>query len=211
MLREAAFDDFVEPVILVAVQEAKATDSLATVANLPCRIDGGFAVVDALSVTERDEGLVAVGGGGRLAVGAEPTFELLRGDLCGGARAEGLADDLGFADVAATVLVVKHVRDAIISFIGDKKNGIISGGTGSGKTTLLKAFLDHIPQQERLLVIEQPAELKIAHHNAIRWEAVDEIPGQVAVTPSGLLAAALRHRPDRIIMGEIRNECGYGA
>jgi pilus assembly protein CpaF len=107
--------------------------------------------------------------------------------------------------------VVKHVRDAIISFIGDKKNGIISGGTGSGKTTLLKAFLDHIPQQERLLVIEQPAELKIAHHNAIRWEAVDEIPGQVAVTPSELLAAALRHRPDRIIMGEIRNECGYGA
>ena len=40
-------------------------------------------------------------------------------------------------------------------------------------------------------------------------EAVDAIPGQVAVTPSELLAAALRHRPDRIIMGEIRNECGY--
>jgi pilus assembly protein CpaF len=74
---------------------------------------------------------------------------------------------------------------------------------------LLKAFLDHIPQQERLLIIEQPAELKIAHPNTIRWETVDEIPGQVAVTPSELLAAALRHRPDRIIMGEIRNECGY--
>jgi hypothetical protein len=60
MLREAAFDDFVEPVILVALQEAKATDSLATMANLPCGIDGGFAVVDALSVAERDEGLVSV-------------------------------------------------------------------------------------------------------------------------------------------------------
>jgi pilus assembly protein CpaF len=112
-------------------------------------------------------------------------------------------------ELIASGSLPKHVRDAIISFIGDKKNGIISGGTGSGKTTLLKAFLDHIPQQERLLVIEQPAELKIAHPNAIRWEAVDEIPGQVAVTPSELLAAALRHRPDRIIMGEIRNECGY--
>jgi pilus assembly protein CpaF len=112
-------------------------------------------------------------------------------------------------ELIASASLPKHVRDAIISFIGDKKNGIISGGTGSGKTTLLKAFLDHIPQEERLLVIEQPAELKIAHHNAIRWEAVDEIPGQVAVTPSELLAAALRHRPDRIIMGEIRNECGY--
>jgi pilus assembly protein CpaF len=112
-------------------------------------------------------------------------------------------------ELIASGSLPKHVRDAIISFIGDKKNGIISGGTGSGKTTLLKAFLDHIPQEERLLVIEQPAELKIAHHNAIRWEAVDEIPGQVAVTPRELLAAALRHRPDRIIMGEIRNECGY--
>ena len=102
-----------------------------------------------------------------------------------------------------------HVRDAVVSFIGAKKNGIIAGGTGSGKTTLMKAFLDHIPLQERLCIIEQPAELKVQHQNAIRWEAVEEIPGQVAITSSELLAAALRHRPDRIIMGEIRNECGY--
>ncbi len=45
--------------------------------------------------------------------------------------------------------------------------------------------------------------------SAVQWEAAEAIPGQVAVTPSALLAAALRHRPDRIIMGEIRNECGY--
>lgn len=102
-----------------------------------------------------------------------------------------------------------HVRDTVIGFIGQKKNGIISGGTGSGKTTLMKALLDHIPQHERLIVIEQPAELKIAHPNAVRWETVEAIPGQVAVTPSQLVAAALRHRPDRIIMGEIRDECGY--
>jgi pilus assembly protein CpaF len=101
------------------------------------------------------------------------------------------------------------IRDKVVGFIANKKNGIISGGTGSGKTTLLKALLDHIPLQERLLVIEQPAELKVAHPNAVRWETVDEIPGQIAVTPSELLAAAMRHRPDRIIMGEIRNECGY--
>jgi len=103
----------------------------------------------------------------------------------------------------------EHVRDTVVSLIGERKNGIISGGTGSGKTTLMKALLDHIPLDERLIVIEQPAELKIAHPNAVRWEAVDAIPGQVAVTPSQLLAAALRHRPDRIIMGEIRDECGY--
>jgi pilus assembly protein CpaF len=101
------------------------------------------------------------------------------------------------------------VRDTVVRFIGDRKNGLISGGTGSGKTTLMKALLDHIPLQERLIVIEQPAELKITHPNAVRWEAVEAIPGQVAVTASQLVAAALRHRPDRIIMGEIRDECGY--
>jgi len=112
-------------------------------------------------------------------------------------------------ELIASGSLPNHVRDAVIGFINDKKNGMVSGGTGSGKTTLMKALLDHIPQQERLVVIEQPAELKISHPNAVRWEAVEAIPGQVAITPSQLLAAALRHRPDRIIMGEIRDECGY--
>jgi pilus assembly protein CpaF len=101
------------------------------------------------------------------------------------------------------------VRDMVVSLIMQRKNGIIAGGTGSGKTTLMKALLDHIPPTERLCIIEQPAELKVIQPNALRWEAVEAIPGQVAVTPSELLAAALRHRPDRIIIGEIRNECGY--
>ena len=112
-------------------------------------------------------------------------------------------------ELIASGSLPREVRDRVVEMIGTRKNGIIAGGTGSGKTTLLKSLLDHIPMTERLCVIEQPAELKIAQPNALQWEAVEAIPGQVAVTPSALLAAALRHRPDRIIMGEIRNECAY--
>jgi pilus assembly protein CpaF len=112
-------------------------------------------------------------------------------------------------ELVASGSMTTEVRDMVVRLMMQRKNGIIAGGTGSGKTTLMKALLDHIPASERLCIIEQPAELKVLQHNAIRWEAVEAIPGQVGVTPSELLAAALRHRPDRIIMGEIRNECGY--
>src|ERR1700691_1004496 len=61
-------------------------------------------------------------------------------------------------ELIASGSMPKPVRDAVVGFIGERKNGIISGGTGSGKTTLMKAFLDHIPANERLLIIEQPAE-----------------------------------------------------
>lgn len=112
-------------------------------------------------------------------------------------------------ELVASGSMPAEVRDMVVGLIMQRKNGIIAGGTGSGKTTLMKALLDHIPSTERLCIIEQPAELKVTQPNAVRWEAVEAIPGQVAVTPSELLAAALRHRPDRIIIGEIRNECGY--
>ena len=103
--------------------------------------------------------------------------------------------------------IPREARDKVVQFLLQKKNGIIAGGTGSGKTTLMKAILDHVPVTDRLIVIEQVAELRVLQPNALRWEAVDAIPGQVAILPSALLAAALRHRPDRIIFGEIRDEC----
>ena len=110
-------------------------------------------------------------------------------------------------ELIASGSMPQSVRDQVVDFLLDKKNGIIAGGTGSGKTTLMKAILDHVPLDDRLIVIEQVAELKVLQPNAVRWEAVDAIPGQVAVPSSALLAAALRHRPDRIIFGEIRDEC----
>ena len=110
-------------------------------------------------------------------------------------------------ELIASGSMPQSVRDQVVAFLLDKKNGIIAGGTGSGKTTLMKSILDHVPLEDRLIVIEQVTELKVLQPNAVRWEAVDTIPGQVAVPPSALLAAALRHRPDRIIFGEIRDEC----
>ena len=113
------------------------------------------------------------------------------------------------AELVEMGTLAASVQEQVIQLMTERKNGIISGGTGSGKTTLMKAFLDHMPLDDRLLVIEQPAELQIRQSHAVRWEAVEAIPGQVAVSPSQLLAAGLRHRPDRIVIGEVRNECAY--
>jgi pilus assembly protein CpaF len=93
--------------------------------------------------------------------------------------------------------------------VEQRKTILVSGGTGSGKTTLVKALIDHIPYSERLGIIEDTAELKIDHPNVFRFVARREqqdgdgntIP---AVTIRDLVKAALRHRPSRIIIGEVR-------
>jgi pilus assembly protein CpaF len=84
------------------------------------------------------------------------------------------------------------------------QNILISGGTGSGKTTLLNILADSIPVDERILLIEDTAELNIRRPNLVRLETRREQAGLPAVTVRDLLKAALRHRPDRIIVGEVR-------
>jgi pilus assembly protein CpaF len=101
------------------------------------------------------------------------------------------------------------VRDILVQAILARRNVLISGGTGSGKSTMLNAFAAHIPQGDRLIVIEKPIELQINHANAVRWEAIDELPSRPAVTVAHLVTAALRHRPDRIIVGEVRDHSAY--
>ena len=101
------------------------------------------------------------------------------------------------------------VCDTVIEAILDRRNVLISGGTGSGKSTLLNAFAAHIPVTDRLVVIENPMELEINNPNAVRWEAVDPLPGRSEVTVAQLVAASLRHRPDRIIVGEVRDHSAY--
>jgi pilus assembly protein CpaF len=84
------------------------------------------------------------------------------------------------------------------------RNILISGGTGTGKTTLLNALSAFIPDSERLIVIEDTAEIHIDKCNLVRFEARRAQEGLAAVTIRELLRAALRHRPDRIILGEVR-------
>jgi len=86
-----------------------------------------------------------------------------------------------------------------------KRNIIVSGGTGSGKTTLLNALSGAIPDDERLVTIEDPTELKLQQPHVVTLEArPPSIEGKNEVTQRDLVRNALRMRPDRIIIGEVR-------
>jgi type IV secretion system protein VirB11 len=84
------------------------------------------------------------------------------------------------------------------------RNIVISGGTGTGKTTFLNALLKEIPQNDRLIVIEDTPEVKLAHPNAVGLVAVGSELGEARVGIDELLRASLRMRPDRLMVGEIR-------
>ena len=90
--------------------------------------------------------------------------------------------------------------------VESKYNIFVSGGTGSGKTTFLNALSDYIPKDERIITIEDNAELQIKGvSNLVRLEARNaNLEGEGAVTIRDLIKSALRMRPDRIIVGEVR-------
>jgi pilus assembly protein CpaF len=84
---------------------------------------------------------------------------------------------------------------------------LISGGTGAGKTTFLNILSQYIPQTERIVTIEDAAELRLAQENIVRLETrPPNVEGQGAIRQRQLLINALRMRPDRIIIGEVRGE-----
>src|SRR5229473_2526584 len=98
------------------------------------------------------------------------------------------------ADQLQVVRQAIHARDNIL----------ISGGTGTGKTTLLNALVAFMPGDDRLALIEDTAELQLDADNLFRFEARREQAGLPAITIRDLLRASLRHRPDRILVGEVR-------
>jgi pilus assembly protein CpaF len=102
------------------------------------------------------------------------------------------------------------VAGQLVAAVHCQRNILISGGTGTGKTTLLNALAARIPDGDRIIVIEETAEIHLPKPNVLRLEArrAQSPLGQEAplppVTISDLLRAALRHRPDRILVGEVR-------
>jgi pilus assembly protein CpaF len=98
----------------------------------------------------------------------------------------------------------QRLANQLEDYVLHRKNILISGGTGTGKTTLASILIKFIPEDERILVIEDTAELHVPQPNLVRFEARQEQNGVRPVAVRDLLKAALRHRPDRLLLGEIR-------
>lgn len=102
--------------------------------------------------------------------------------------------------------ITQEVADVLRTMVECKYNIIVSGGTGSGKTTFLNALSNFIPRDERIITIEDSAELQIKGiENLVRLETRNAGPdGSGAITIRELIKTALRMRPERIVVGEVR-------
>jgi pilus assembly protein CpaF len=100
----------------------------------------------------------------------------------------------------------RPLANRLEDYVLKRKNVLITGGTGTGKTTLTGLLAKFIPEEERIVLIEDTAELQLPQSNLVRFEARREQNGLPAIAIRDLLKASLRHRPDRIILGEIRGQ-----
>jgi pilus assembly protein CpaF len=114
-------------------------------------------------------------------------------------------DLLGAEDLVRLGTFTRPAVTLLSACVRGRLNILVSGGTGTGKTTLLNVLSDFIPARERLVSIEDPAELQLKH---IDWVSLETRPANVEgrgeITPRDLVRNALRMRPDRIIVGECR-------
>lgn len=106
-------------------------------------------------------------------------------------------------DLIARGTLTRALADFLAGQIRSGKTLLISGGTGTGKTTLLRILADFIPEQDRLVVIEDTSELQIQKPNILPTECQTDT-FKAKITFDDLLKSALRWRPDRIILGEVR-------
>jgi pilus assembly protein CpaF len=107
-------------------------------------------------------------------------------------------------DLVRSGALDQPLANRLEDYVLRRKNILISGGTGTGKSTLTSILARFIPEEERILLIEDTAELHLLQPNLVRFEARQEQNGVQPVMVRDLLKASLRHRPDRILLGEIR-------
>jgi type IV secretion system protein VirB11 len=98
----------------------------------------------------------------------------------------------------------REAASALREAVCARRNILVSGGTSTGKTTFLNALISEVPDSERLILIEDTEELRLRHANAVGLIAARGQLAEAEVGAEDLLIAALRMRPDRIILGELR-------
>src|SRR5262249_18081745 len=103
-------------------------------------------------------------------------------------------------DLVQAGMLTPQLAEQLAAFVLQRKNILICGGTSTGKTTLATALTEFIPNTERIVLIEDTAEIQIQKDNVVRFEGRREQNWAPAVTIGDLLKATLRHRPDRIIL-----------
>ena len=114
-------------------------------------------------------------------------------------------DPFTVADLVRFGSLAQPIADFLDAAVRLRKNMVVSGGTGTGKTTLLNVISSFIPSDERIVTIEDAAELRLGQEHVIRLEArPPNIEGKGAITIRDLVRNALRMRPDRIVVGEVR-------
>lgn len=169
----------------------------------------------------------SLGGGARVQIVAPPAT---RGDMAIAFRKHLAPDrtlrdyvsDGAFAEAAVSSGITaappsprpaggtqQDLAQFLVDLVRARRNVLISGGTSSGKTTFLNALMREIPPQERIVLIEDTAEIALAHANAVGLLAIKGELGEARVSADDLLQAALRMRPDRIVVGELRGAEAY--
>jgi len=117
------------------------------------------------------------------------------------------AKPLSAQDLVRNQSLTQPMLQMLENCVRARLNIIVSGGTGSGKTTLLNVLSAFIPSDERIITIEDPAELQLQQSDVVRLETrPPNVEGKGAVHQRELVSNALRMRPDRIILGEVRGE-----
>jgi pilus assembly protein CpaF len=114
------------------------------------------------------------------------------------------ARHFGVEDLVRTGTLERWLANQLETYVLARKNILIAGSTGSGKTSLLNVLGKFIPSDERILLIEDTSEIHMCQDNLVRFEARQPQNGLPPVSIRDLLKASLRHRPDRLILGEIR-------